>query len=449
MTDNPIHNHGDKPSRPTLSVLDAVCIMTGVVIGVGIFRAPSIVAANVATDWGFLLCWGAGAAISLIGALCYAELATAHPDAGGEYHFLTRAYGHTVGFFFAWGRLSVIQTGAIATVAYVLGDYLSQLLPLGTAGSATYAALAVAVLTAFNLQGMTPSKWLQNALMAAIIATIGIAIAAGLLIDPVQSPSPEPSTGASHNLGFAMIFVLLTFGGWNEAVYLSAEVRDVRKNMVRILAIGIAIIAGVYLLLNLAYLKVLGLEGMRTSEALANDLVHLTLGERAATIITLIIAAASITTLNATIVTGARSTYAFGRDFALFGRLGHWSGKAPVAALLTQGAIAILLIGLGAFTRTGFVTMVEYTAPVFWLFFFVSTCSLFIFRRRAPHAWRPFSVPLYPIIPAIFCIVCLYMLRASLVYTGIGALFGAAVLIAGLPLLFWSRRIEKSGWLKK
>lgn len=442
----------DRSSATTLSVFDAVCIVVGVVIGVGIFKTPSVVAANVSTEWGFVLLWLGGALISLIGGLCYAEIAASHPNIGGEYHFLTRAYGSSVGFIFAWARLSIIQTGAIAAVAFVLGDYASQLHPIASdaaGSSALYAAIAIIALTLFNIAGLRQTKLLQNSLTAlAVAAIVTIVVASFTVADAggraVAATESEPS--ADSAIGFAMIFVLLTFGGWNEAAYLSAEVRDARRNMSRVLMAGIGVITAIYLLVNLAYLNSLGLEGMRGSEVVAADLVRSTMGAGGAAIISLVIVVATLTTLNATIFTGARGIYALGRDFTVFKKLGRWNARslAPVNALLVQGTIALILIGLGSVTRKGFSTMVEYTAPAFWLFFLLSALSLFVFRMRHPKAERPYEVPLYPLTPALFCLVCAYMLYASVAHTGPGALFGVGVMALGSPLLYFSRKKESA-----
>jgi APA family basic amino acid/polyamine antiporter len=148
-----------------------------------------------------------------------------------------------------------------------------------------------------------------------------------------------------------------------------------------------------------------------------------------------------LTSANATILMGARTTYAFGRDFPLFSVLGRWNASAstPVNALLAQGTIALLLVYLGTLTRQGFATMVEYTAPVFWTFFLLTGIALFVLRAREPHVQRPFKVPLYPLTPIIFCATSSYLLYSSVMYTGIGALAGLAVLGAGFVVLLVNR----------
>jgi amino acid transporter len=446
--------------RPTLTVFDAVAMIVGIVVGVGIFKAPSIVAANVATPTAFIALWLIGGAISLVGALCYAELGSSHPNAGGEYYFLSRAYGDWLGFLFAWARMTVIQTGAIAAIAFVFADYATTLLPLGKHSSALYAGLAVVGVTALNVAGTVQSKWVQNVLTTALALTVLAVVAGGLGAAPVEAalaPAPDPAKGAAWFSGLALIFVLLTYGGWNEAAYLTAEMRDTRRNIVRALLIGIVVITLLYVLLNFAYLNALGLSGMKESKAVAADLMRATWGEGGAWALSIVVVSAALSTLNATTFTGARTNYALGRDFAIFSLLGRWSEKAaaPVNALLVQGAIALALVLLASFTPDGFQTMVAYTAPAFWLFFMLTAISLFLLRRHAPVNAQPFRVPLYPLTPLLFVGACAFMLYSSFNYAmsldpgSIGAIIGICMVFSGVPVLFWARirarRIKDQG----
>lgn len=427
-----------RPERQ-LSPLDASCILIGVVIGIGVFKAPSVVALNSSNEWMFLGLWLVGGLLSLVGALCYAELGASHPQLGGEYHFLREAFGRKIAYLFGWGRLAVIQTGAIATVAFVLGDYTSRILPLGKYGASIYAALSIAALTFLNVRGLKPAKWFQNSLTFLTLFLILCLITFGLFSS--SEPSPLPTTPSpSPSLGAAMIFILLTFGGWNEAVYLASELKDVKKNLVKSLVFGLVIVTVFYFLLNVAYLKVLGFKGIQSSEVVAADMLSVLIGPKAALIVSTLIALASLSTLNATLFTGSRTHIAFGRDFPAFRWLGHWDSAthSPHHALWGQGLVALALVGVGAWTRQGFVTMVEYTAPVFWLFFFLTSVSLFILRARAPRQ-SSYQVPLYPVLPLIFSFSCLYMLYSSLNYTGYGALFGVVMLLLGIPIPLFSK----------
>lgn len=438
------------PSRPkeTLSIVDAASIVVGVVVGVGIFKTPSIVAANADSEGMLILFWLLGGAASLIGALCYAELASAYPHAGGDYHYLRRAFGGGPSFLFAWARMAVIQTGSIAMVAFLIGDYASELLRLGPHSTSFYAALTIVALTAVNVAGIKQGKWTQRVLVAAIMLGLLIVATIGFFLAVPQNVSPAgnilPGRAA---LGTAMIFVLLTYGGWNEAAFLSAEVRSTRRNMVRVLLYSIGVVTMIYLLVNLALVKSLGLSGMARSEAVVADLIRNVFGPQGAHFVSLLILTAALSTINAAIITGARTSFALGQHHSLFAFLGRWhTGRGtPVNALLLQGAIALLLVVLGTGARDGFVMMVEYTAPVFWFFLLMVGISIFMLRRKYPADERPFRVPLYPFTPLLFCAICAYMLHASLLYTGVGALVGVAVLLTGAPLILFQKKIsEKS-----
>ena len=429
----------------TLSTFDVVAVAVGVVLGASVFRTPPDVAANTGDGGAMLLAWLLGAAISAVGALCYAELTTAYPHAGGDYYYFERAFGGWVSFLFAWARLVVIQTGSIALLAFIFGDYASELWSLGPYSSSIYAALAVFGLTGLNVAGVRQGKTVQRGLTIATIVGLLVLVVAGFFFVPESAASANAgassSGGGAGSFGLAMVFVLLTYGGWNEAAYLSAEVRDTRRNMTRGLLVSLGLIATLYLLVNLTYLEGLGLAGMSASDAVAADLMRAAFGDTGAHLLSLLVVAAALSSTNATIFTGARTSFALGRDFSLFRFLGQWEddAKTPANALLVQGGIALALVGVGAWTRQGFESMVDYTAPVFWLFFGLAGASLFILRWSEPDVPRPFRVPLYPLTPILFCGACAYMLWSSLAYTGTGALLGVGVLLAGVPLLLLRR----------
>lgn len=427
--------------KPTLRGRDAVAITVGIVLGAGIFRTPSLVAQGASDGFMLMLVWAAGALVAFVGALCYAELAASHPDAGGDYYFLQRAFGERLAFLYAWARLAVIQTGSVAVLAFVFGDYLSELLPLGPASPALYAALAVVAITAINWIGVRQGARAQNWLTLIEASGLLLVIAAGLIFAPEATSAATPASGERTSLGLVMVFVLLTYGGWNEAAYLSAELEGGGRRIGRILFISLTVLAGLYLLANLAYLRALGLAGVAGSQAVAADVMGAAFGPGGAALIALAVAVAALTSANATVITGARSAYALGRDVPALSALGRWHGPSgsPRNALLAQGAVALALVGAGAFARDGFQLAVEYTAPVFWFFFLLVGVALFVLRRREPGVARPFRVPLYPLTPLIFCAVNAYLLWSSLAYTGWGALLGVGVVAIGGALLLYLR----------
>ncbi|MDR9401981.1 MAG: amino acid permease [Halothece sp. Uz-M2-17] len=427
--------------KPTLSIRDAGALIMGMVVGAGIFETPALVAANATNEQLVLLFWLLGGVMSLIGALCYAELATTYPHSGGNYYYLMGAFGKSLAFLFTWARMTVIQTGSIVLSAFVFGDYASQLLSLGEYSSSLYAIAAIVILTGLNAFGVWQGKWTQVWLTATAIFGLLLLIIFGLTSATPATATASPTPVTENNFGSAMVFVLLTYGGWNEAAYISAELYQNERNMSRVLLISIGVITGLYLLINWVYLQGIGLADMTGSNAIAATLMRRAMGEPGVILISLLIAVCTLGTTNAAIFTGARTNYALGQDFSLFSFLGRWNTHThtPTAALLVQGVIALGLVLLGTVTRQGFETMVDYTAPVFWFFFLLSGLSLLRLRRREPELSRPFRVPAYPLLPLLFCGMCGYLLYSSLVYTGMGALFGVMVVVAGAPLLLWHR----------
>ena len=416
-----------------------LAITVGIVVGAGIFRTPALVASEAGSEAGVLIAWAAGGVLSIVGALCYAELASAYPSVGGDYHFLHRAYGPKVAFVYAWARLAVIQTGSIALLAYVCGDYLAAILPIGRNSPGIYAAAAVILIGAINWLGVRQGTWAQRWLTVIEVGGLILVVIAGLLLAPVAASAPVPQNESA--IGLMMVFVLLTYGGWSETVYVAAELDNAPRRLGRIMVGGLVFVSALYLLANLAFLRALGLAGMAASDAVAAEVMRRSMGDFGALAISLLVAVAALTSANATVITGARTACALGRSFPALRWLGLWDSDrdTPGNAVVAQSSIALLLVIAGAFARDGFQLVVEYTAPVFWLFMLLIGLSLFILRIQEPAAHRAVKVPLFPVIPAIFCLTNAYLLYSSFAYTGIGALAGVAVLATGLLLLLFIR----------
>src|SRR5688572_19377635 len=439
---------GGQP-RPTLSLFDAIAMIVGLIVGAGIFGTPSIVAGAAGGEGAMLAMWVAGGVFAIIGALSYAELSTAFPSAGGEYHFIHRAFGRSLAFLYGWARMTVIVAGSIAVFAYLFGDYMSRVASLGEHSSAAWAALVVIVLTGVNYAGIREGKYTQNVFTVLEVSGLLLIIVAGLFLAGPVAPAaaPAPGSGApwymGAGIGTAMLFVLFTYGGWNDAAYISAEVRDPNRNMVRALLLAIGLVAVVYLLVNLAYLKGLGYAAMARSDAVAADLLKAVWGSTGETIISFVVAIAALTSVNGSIIVGARSNYALGRDWSILGYLGRWdeASGSPRNALVVQGAIALALVIFGAIQKAGFKGLVEYSLPVFWGFFLLVGIAVFVLRRKEPNAPRPFRVPGYPVVPAIFVLMCAYLLYSSLAYHRTHALWGLVVLaLGGIVMLVGARR---------
>jgi basic amino acid/polyamine antiporter, APA family len=412
-------NATDEPQR-LLRPLGAIAIIVGIIIGAGIFKTPSMVA-GLTGDAGWILSvWILGGLISLAGALCYAELSTAYPHAGGDYHFLSRAFGKNISFLYAWAKATVINTGSIALLAFVFGDYMTQVIELGPHSTAIWAVGIVLILTAVNLVGIHTSSGLQTILTVLVIAGLAAIVLAGFRVAGPVEPDPAwfSSSPPIGLLGLAMVFVLLTYGGWNEAAYISAEVKGGVKAIVPVIVISLVVVACVYLLVNIALVQGLGVKGLAQSKAAGAELLGMAFGPWGQKTLGLFVALAALTSINATMIVGARSNFALGRDWARLRIMGQWQGErgSPTLAYLIQAAISLLLIGFGTLQNDGFETMVEFTAPVFWAFLFLVGIALFHLRAKDAERPRPFRVPLYPFTPIVFCVSCGYLTYSSITY---------------------------------
>jgi amino acid transporter len=390
------------------------------VIGAGIFKTPSLVA-GISGDAGWaLVLWLAGALISIVGALCYAELCTTYPNAGGDYHFLHRAFGRNISFIYGWSRATIINTGSIALLAFVFGDYMSTLVNLGAYSSAIWALVIVLLLTAVNLAGIHASSQMQTWLTVTEIIGLLAVVVAGFWVDAPSSGAIQwfAQAPAPAQWGLCLVFVLLTFGGWNESAYISAELKGGPRTMVWVILASMVTLTVIYLLVNTALLLGLGLSGLSQSKTAAGDLLGLAFGPWAQKALGLFVAIAALTSINATMFVGARTNFAVGSDWKALRKLGQWQVDigSPKQALLMQAVISIGLIALGTQEADGFSAMVEFTAPVFWGFLFLVGLSLLWLRQTDAHAVRPFKVPLYPVLPLIFSAVCAWLTYSSITY---------------------------------
>lgn len=426
--------------KPVLSVFDGVMIIVGIIIGGGIFSFPPLVAGMTGSvEWMFGA-WLFGATLALIGALCYAELATTFPNAGGDYYFLTRAYGKDLSFFFAWARVLVITTGSIALLAFVFGDYMSRVLSLGERSSTIYALLIVVALTAVNIAGLKESARTQNLLSGLLVLGMLMVVLAGFSAPATgAAPAPAASNAVPALFGTALLFVLFTFGGWNEAAYISAEVKGGTRSIVKVLVIALLVVTLIYVLFIAALLAGLGFEGLKSSQAVAADVARNAFGTFGEKAIGAIVALAALTSINATMIVAARTNYSLGNDWPVFRFMSGWNSErnAPVAAYLVTGVISLALVLLATVNKSGVKFMVDFTAPVFWFFFLLTGIALFVLRFTQPHVARPFKVPAYPVLPMIFVGTCAFLLYRSLVYTLENRAVQAALYVMAAGVVVW------------
>lgn len=429
------------PAR-VLTLLDSTSLIVGIIVGAGIYQMAPDVAKGVEGPWGLLGIWTLGGLLSLCGALCYAELAAAYPHQGGDYVYLKRAYGDWAGFLFGWVQLAIVRPGDIAVMAFAFATYATALHdPLqGVAPEWTerlFAAGAAVLLTAINVLGVRQGKWAQNLLTGAKVAGLLLIVATAVAVpgtDAVQGPAE------TLPFGLALIFVLFSFGGWNEMAYVAAEVRHPERNIARALVLGTAAVTVLYLLVNAAFLHVLGHAGMAASKAVATDTVATAFPNAAAVLVSALICVSALGAVNGLVFTGARISYALGRDHPLFARVGQWHPRlgTPAAALLLQGALAVLLIlALGSFLAA-----VLYTAAAVYAFYLATTAAVLVLRRREPDRPRPFRVPFYPLPPLVFGITCALLIWSAIDYKPTAALASGLLTLLGLVVWRIDRRLS-------
>jgi amino acid transporter len=294
-----------------------------------------------------------------------------------------------------------------------------------------------------NLLGIRVGAGTQVVLMGGVIAGLLAVIGAGVWIAVGGAPMGGPLTapgvrGSATQIGAALVFIFLAYGGWSDAATLSAEMRDGERGMKRALIGGMTLVTLLYLAVNWAFLRGLTSYGLRDSAAPAADLMLQAFGRPGQILIVLAVALTTITSMNAILIAGARTTYAAARDTgSSLTTLSAWNvlRGTPSMAILAISGLALLLVAFGAYTRGGFATMVDFLSPVYWLFLTLSGIALFILRRRYPDVRRPFRVPLYPWIPIAFVSSSAYVFYSSLAYVKTGALVGMGVLLIGALLL--------------
>lgn len=443
--------------RRSLSLFDATSIIVGIIIGAGIYESTPLIAANTRSLAALVLVWLLGGLLAVVGALCYAELATTYPEDGGDYIYLRRAFGRTVAFLFAWAELWIIRPGSIGAMAFIFARYANHLLPLAAADQApaTYAAGAIIVLTGINVVGVQEAKWTQNLLTAAKVIGLLSVFAVAFSWAPGTATSngapAAPADGFEPDYRLALILVLFTYGGWSEVAYVAAEVRDAKRNIVAALLWGIGVVTAIYVLANLAFAHALGFNGLQHSRAAAADVLRLHFGDSGVQWISILICVSTLGAINGQIFTGARIYYALGRDHPLLARLGRWNARlgTPVWSLAVQAIFTLIPVLAFGRDADGFQRLVLFTSPAYWLFFLLVGVGLFVLADRDAARPRPFRTPGYPWTPLLFCAMSLWMCYASFSHAyedgSRESRLGAGILAAGLVAAVVSQSTARLG----
>ncbi len=422
-----------------LGLFSATMAVVGGIIGGGIFRTPAAVAERVGSPALILGAWVVGGAVALLGALCFAELGQRRPRAGGGYVYLRETWGPLAAFLYGWALLLVIASGAIAAIAVTFADYALSLTGLSQRFSLPLAVSAILFVSAVNYLGVRPGAYLQNGFtllkLAALAALVVFGLAAGL------PPAPPSPAGAPANFGGALVPILFTYGGWQQTNFIAEELVDPERDLPRALVLGVAIVVVVYLLANLAYLRVLGAAGLAHSSAPAAEAMQVVLGPAGGTLIAAGIAASTFGFLNLVILVTPRVFQAMAADGVFFPQLArlHPVHRTPASAIALQAAWASVLALSGSFSQ-----LVDYVSFADWIFFGLTVAGLFIYRSRdATPGTLPrgaFRAPGYPWTPLLFVAASAFVVVSSVVANPGNALVGAGLLALGVPAyLYWTR----------
>jgi APA family basic amino acid/polyamine antiporter len=414
-------------------------MVIGGIIGSGIFLNPAVVAARVRTPFLTLTAWGMGAVIALIGAFVFAELGQRRPLVGGGYAYLREAFGPLAGFMYAWALLLVMATGAIAAVAMTFAFYLGALMGWPPSVEPIVATLAIVVLTLINIRGVRPGAWTQNVFTILKLTAIAALILAAFVATPHPvAVAPAPLTSGSlifFALAAALVPVLFAFGGWQQTNFIAEELINPERDLPRALVIGVIGVVVAYLLVNMAYLRALGIGGLATSTAPAADTMGVVAGSVGRRLISIGIVASTFGFLNLVILVSPRVYQAMARDglfFSSFAKL-HRTWRTPVAALALQGVWAIMLLLWKEYGN-----LLDYVVFGDWIFFGLNAIGLFVLRRHDGGRRVTFMTPFHPVSTLIFVAAALYVVIGSVASNPINAAWGSALLLAGIPIyLIW------------
>ena len=435
-----------------LGRFDATMVVVGGIIGAGIFINPYIVAQRLDTGPLVLAAWAAGGFVALAGALAFAELGTLFPQAGGHYVYLRKAFHPMAGFLYGWALLLMIESGAIAAVGITFAEYTLRFLGREGVEAVPLAVIAIAVVALINYLGVKPGSRVLNAFVVLKVAALVVLIAAGLFLPgaedaAVGAAATEVGAGAGgltifvFAFGAALIPVMFSFGGWQNANYVAEEMKRPKRDLPVSLLVGTAIVVVVYLLVNLVYLKALGHGGLAGTMTPASDAAGMVFGAWGDRFIALAISISTFGFLNLTMLAPTRVYYAMARDGVFLEAVSrlHPRFRTPSLSIGIQAGWAILLALTGTFAQ-----LVDYVVFADWIFFGLAGVSLFVFRRSFPAAERPegsFLTPGYPIIPAIFVGVSLLIVISVIWTNPVRSGLGVLLLATGVPAwLYWQRK---------
>jgi len=444
-----------------LGIWAAISIVVGTVIGSGIFRVPQTMTQNAGTIGMVFAVWVVGGILTMAGALTYAELASMLPGAGGEYVYLTEAYGPIWGYLYGWTQMWVAKSGSIATLATAFFEYSGNFfpepehvffqipLPLGEHGAPlnvsygqVFAIVVIMSLAIVNYFGVKAGGNLQVVVTAVKVGLICFIIIAGILHGNTAE-SHAPVTHAT-TAGFfaALVAALWAYDGWNNVGMVASEVRDPQRNLPRSLIWGTIAVMVIYMLANAAYFLVLSPESIAGHKLVAAEMMRQIQGQLGANWVSIAAMISIFAALNGSILTGARVPYAMARDgkfFAVFARV-HPQFRTPGVSILLLSAWSSVLVLSGRYDQL-------YTAVIFssWILYAMATASVIVLRKKRPDLPRPYRTLGYPVVPILFLIGAFALEVSTLQQSPRESIGGIVLILLGLPFYYYWKRRRSAG----
>ncbi len=450
----------------TLGLGYVIIFVIANIIGSGVFKKIAPMAAELQSSSWILLVWLVGGIITLFGALSNAELAGMLADTGGDFVYLRKIYNRFFSFLYGWSLFAVIQTATISSLAYVLTQSLNSIItipeilpslhdftiggiffPFQDFGIKLTAILVIMLLTLLNMSGLRSGAWTGKAIFFIVCAGLAVIIIAGLTND---SPRPDGfmnvrelgnGTVTISSFYTAMLAAFWAYQGWVSVGFIGGEIKDAKANIPKGIAIGVFVVIIAYLLVNLAYMRVMSIpELVQVHEAgnqiAAVEVIRSLWGSGGVLFISLLILVTTLGCLNASILTGSRPYFAMSRDRLFFSGIGKLNrNNVPGNSLLWQGIWASVLVLSGTFDQ-----LTDMLIFAVYIFYGATATGVFILRRRMPDTHRPYKVPGYPVITAIFVLFCIGLFINTIMTQPREALIGLSLIVAGIPVYFIFRR---------
>lgn len=436
------NNQREQPSlRRTLGVFDGIAILIGITIGAGIYSTPNIIAGYQSSFGDIILLWLVAGAFVYIGGLIYAELGTRLPDTGGEYVYLSRAFGPYVGFIFGWAQLFIIRTSPAAGLSIITVNYFEHFVELTPFTHTALAILVILLIGVLNYIGIRQASIFQNISTIIKVGGLFFLVAAGLILVQGQANSLEGTFPPTTNLGpfgnFAatMMMIVFSYLGWDRVGYSAGEMKNPRRTIPVSMFLGIAIVILAYVSAIFLYHYVLGMEGVRNTNRVASLTATELFGPVGAAFIAISVMFSASGSVNGTMMTAPRVYYAMAKDGLFFRWLNfvHPRFRTPSRAIIAHCAWAIVIL----LVRQNFENIVAGMTFAILLFYTLTTVALFKFRREGLGGDSVYKMPLYPILPAIYLLGLVALIGIRGFYEWEKSLTDLAFIATGIPFAIY------------